>query len=82
MREGENPETGNVNGYRKLTDEELSAINRIKEAGNGTIAKLLEEVGADPALNADKRALALANTKFEEAFFYLVKAVAKPTTRF
>lgn len=73
-RPGENPHSHNVSGYRTMTDGEVEAINAIKE-DERRIANLLlqlEPFGPDP------RCMAIARTKFEEAFMFAVKAIAKP----
>lgn len=72
-REGENPHSHNISGYRTMSDDDVAAINRLKELER-EVANVLFVIGEDP----DPRCLAIAKTKFEEAFMFAVKAIAKP----
>lgn len=65
-----------ISGYRDLSAYEIDQINYIKglEREVASYWRLM----VDPNQDTDKRQLALAKTKFEEAFMHFVKAVAKP----
>lgn len=86
---GENPEVENVSGYRKLTDEELHLINKIKAHGP-VLEQLLtdiselatkrhfSEVGGNPHFNDTQRNLALGKTNIQQGYMWLIRAVAAP----
>lgn len=75
MREGENPHSHNVSGYRKMSDVD-NWINLVKaeERLLAGMVKRVEETTSD----VDGRCIAIAKTRFEEAFMFLVEAIAKP----
>ncbi len=63
-----------ISGYRDLSEDEITAINQLKE-----LEELLT-VALDNLLHApDPRHLAIAKTHFETGFMYAIKAIAKPT---
>ena len=62
-----------VNGYRQLTEYEISRINGIKDLG--FCIELLEK---DPEI--DKRWLAIAKTDLQKGIMFLVRSIARPTT--
>jgi hypothetical protein len=67
-----------VKGYRDLSEDEISLMNRIK-AFEGEVADLLKEL--DAAASGDPTAgrwASLARTNLETGFMYAVKSVAKP----
>lgn len=70
LRPGENPEVGNVSGYRKLDDNELHLINKIKAHGP-VLEQLLADVDTLLAQRLVKAESALekanANGQFQEA---------------
>lgn len=74
-------EVTDIKGYRTLSPDEISLINSMKS----NEARMLEEIddmerrvkrGSGEAYNL--RSLALARTKFQEGFMWLVRAVARP----
>lgn len=74
-RPGENPNSHNVSGYRKMADHEVEAINALKQLE----LKVAAELNAIDALSGhDKRCAALAKTHMEIAFMFAVKAIARP----
>lgn len=78
-RPGENPMVGKVSGYRVLTQKELDLVNDIKAVGP-LIESLLERARTvRPVTDADDaRLIALGRTNFQQAAFWLIRAVAKP----
>ena len=86
LREGENPMAGNVSGYRKLSDDELKLVNRLKARGReladdlalveALIASRNEQHGAPDA--EAYRALALGKTNIQQGYMWLIRAVAAP----
>jgi hypothetical protein len=67
-----------ISGYRDLTEDEISMMNRIK-AFEREAADLLKEL--DAAASGDPTAgrwASLARTNLETGFMYAVKSVAKP----
>lgn len=64
-----------IKGYRELSQEEIEAINRIKEEGQ----RIGELIGQHFVANtADARWLAIARTHLQEGFMAWVRAYAKP----
>ena len=66
-----------IKGYRKLSEEELDAINAIKEM-EVLVACGVAELYALPGVN--QRDLALARTHFEDGCIRAVRAVARPVS--
>jgi hypothetical protein len=64
-----------ISGYRKLTDQDIDNINRVKDAER-SVGDLWRELSQLEGV--DKRWAALAKTKFQEAFMALNRAVVKP----
>lgn len=86
LRSGENPEVENVSGYRKLDDNELHLINKIKAHG-----PVLEQLLADVEELIKQRTatygtpdgehyrnLALGKTNIQSGYMWLIRAVAAP----
>lgn len=67
-----------ISGYRDLSQDEIDDINYIKSIERDVAS--FWRILLDPNKDTDKRELALAKTKFEEAFMHFVKAVAKPNS--
>lgn len=85
LRPGENPEVENVSGYRKLDDNELHLINKIKAHGpvlEQLLADVEELVNMRPPgefhRNADLRCLHLGKTNIQQGYMWLIRAVAAP----
>lgn len=66
-----------ITGYRDLTQEEIDAMNAVKEFEKFGAA-LLRTLGTIPDVNT--RDLALARTHLEDACIRAVRAVARPAT--
>ena len=69
-----------IMGYRELTSEEVSEINRVKDTER-KVAELWQVVTAAEKL-ADRRWAAVAKTHFQEGFSALVRAIARPDDPF
>lgn len=84
-RPGENPEVGNISGYRKLSQDELNLVNRLKADGvdlKQTLS-LIEGVIRESSTTSEQqgermRALALGKTNLQQAYMWLIRAVAAP----
>jgi hypothetical protein len=65
-----------IKGYRELSQDEIDAMNKIKEAGAaiGTIVELLDMV---PEI--DKRWVSIGRTHLQEGLMALTRSIAKPT---
>lgn len=70
-----------ISGYRDLSQQEIDAINRIKEA-EIKLGELWSELAVDLKDSVNFRWLNIAKTHFEEGFSAFVRAVAKPEERF
>lgn len=64
-------------GYRELSEEDIAAMNRIKQYGR-EIEILLQDIGNRP--DVDLRWVAIAKTDFQTGFMALTRSVARPTT--
>lgn len=65
-----------IKGYRELDEDEIAAMNRIKEQGQ-MLGDLISEFEAGSI--ADKRWLAIAKTDLQKALMWLTRSIAKPT---
>lgn len=66
-----------IKGYRDLSEQEISLMNRIKEHGAET-EKLLEEIKTIP--NIDQRWLSIGITDLQKGFMAVIRSIARPTT--
>lgn len=72
-----------IQDYRGLRQDEIDAINEIKQA-ELALGKLWESImDADgESFSADGRWMSIARTHFEQGFMAFVRAIAKPENRF
>lgn len=68
-----------ISGYRDLTQDEIDAINEVKQA-EVALGQLWRRVRELETL--DMRWASIAKTHFEEGFSALVRSIAKPEPRF
>lgn len=68
-----------IDGYRDLTQAEIALMNRIK-AAETELGTLWTDVSRHGGL--DMRWFDIARTHFEEGFMAMVRAVARPESRF
>lgn len=66
-----------ISGYRELSQEEIDAMNSIKELASA-VGILVEELEDNPSL--DQRWVAIAKTDLQKGFMAAVRSVAQPTT--
>lgn len=66
-----------LNGYRKLSEEELRLANEVKTMGS-YVELLIDRLAARPDI--DKRWVAIARTELQQGFMALTRAVTKPTS--
>ncbi|HBS7130054.1 TPA: hypothetical protein MAO71_002098 [Klebsiella pneumoniae] len=85
MSEAKPQDGSTVKGYRKLSEAEIEAMNRLKELSRNFIRELrgiqLDLLPQDPVLSdrtAAYRSAALATTKMQEACMWGCRAVARP----
>jgi hypothetical protein len=64
-----------VKGYRKLSDEDIADMNRVKDMEK-KVGELWRELSQFEDI--DKRWLAIAKTHLQEGFMAFVRAIAKP----
>ena len=64
-----------ISGYRELSQEEIDAMNAIKDNA-AKVGKELEALAQMPGI--DKRALAIAKTDLQTGFMWAVRAIAQP----
>lgn len=65
-----------IKGYRDLSQEEIDAMNSIKEEGE-RLKAIIDGIEAEIP-EADKRWLAIARTDLQKGIMGLVRAVARP----
>ena len=66
-----------ISGYRELSQQEIDAMNSIKELASA-VGVLVEELEDNPSL--DQRWVAIAKTDLQKGFMAAVRSVAQPTT--
>lgn len=66
-----------ISGYRELNQQEIDAMNSIKEAATD-IGNLVEQISQ--VSGVDQRWLSIARTDLQKGFMSFVRAVAQPTT--
>ena len=66
-----------ISGYRELSQEEIDAMNSIKELASA-VGILVEEL--EDNLSLDQRWVAIAKTDLQKGFMAAVRSVAQPTT--
>lgn len=74
-----------VKGYKRMTDEQIETINKIKEHG-AALQELIEDLrgrgaekdGLDPTLHTNGRWLAEGRTDLQKGIMSLVRSVANP----
>lgn len=64
-----------IKGYRDLSQEEINAMNTIKQKGE-ELSQLIADL--DIMLDTDKRWLAIGETHLQQGIMSLVRSVAKP----
>lgn len=66
-----------ITGYRDLTEEEITAMNNVKEIGAmvGEVIAALEATGG-----IDQRWVAIAKTDLQTGFMAAIRAIAQPTS--
>jgi hypothetical protein len=66
-----------VSGYRPQAPEAVATVNASKELEEHVL-RLIDEIGDDAALAADRRWLAIGRTAIEQGFMAVNRAVFKP----
>jgi hypothetical protein len=64
-----------IKGYRDLSEEEIAAMNKVKEAGV-ELEKLVLYLGS--LEDTDKRWVAIGQTDLQKGIMALVRSIAKP----
>lgn len=68
-----------IKGYSKLNEEQIGEMNVCKEAEN-LVGLLWWQLSEKPI--SDKRMLAIAKTKFQEAFMWMNRSIEQPVDFF
>lgn len=66
-----------LNGYRKLSEEEVALANEVKRMGS-YVELLVEKLTSRPGI--DQRAIAIARTELQTGFMWLTRGITKPTS--
>ncbi len=66
-----------IKGYRDLSIEEITLMNKVKAKGE-ELAELLEEIKANPTV--DQRWLAIGKTDLQTGLMAVTRSIAQPTT--
>ena len=64
-----------ISGYRDLSTEEISIMNKIKACEKDVLA-LIQETHNTPGANT--RSAAIARTEIQTGFMWLIRAIARP----
>ena len=64
-----------IKGYRELNEQEIAAMNQIKELA-ALVGDIVEEMKANEA--CDQRWVAIGATDLQKGFMALTRSVAKP----
>lgn len=71
-----------IQGYRDLRQDEIDAINEIKQAELALGGLWKSVMDGDDSFSADGHWMSIAKTHFEQGFMAFVRAIAKPENRF
>ncbi len=63
-----------IKGYRELSENDISRMNRLKEQEQVILGELEIALGA----KADPRWIAIAKTDLQKGFMAAIRAIAKP----
>lgn len=66
-----------IKGYRDLSQEEIDAMNHVKDAGNA-LGAIIAQLEAIPDL--DHRFIAIGKTDIQKGLAMLIRGIAQPTT--
>jgi len=66
-----------ISGYRDLSQFEIDAMNRIKDAGNA-LGALIEDLQTQPGL--DQRFVALGKSDIQKGLAMVIRGIAQPST--
>ena len=66
-----------INGYKELTDKEISVINDIKQLAN-LIGQMVTEMEKTDGI--DQRWLAIGKTDLQKGFMSVIRSIAKPNS--
>lgn len=66
-----------LNGYRKLSEEEIALANEVKRMGS-YVELLVEKLTSRPGI--DQRAVTIARTELQTGFMWLTRGITKPTS--
>lgn len=66
-----------ISGYRDLSQQEIDAMNRIKDAGNA-LGALIEDLQTQPGL--DQRFVALGKSDIQKGLAMVIRGIAQPST--
>lgn len=66
-----------ITGYRNLSQEEIDAMNKVKELG-AEIKRVTDEIAAIP--NIDRRWLSIGITDLQKGCMAVTRSIAQPTT--
>lgn len=70
--------TNEIKGYRKLTDEQVTAINTFKNIESDLLTKIAQIYNISVNLHLDERWKSIAITHFQQGFMALNRSIAKP----
>ena len=77
-RPNPNPSGDKISGYRKLPEDDVAAINAVKEVENA-LGDMLEVMRGDNSI--DQRWLSIARIDLQKGFMALLRSIAKPESR-
>lgn len=66
-----------IKGYRDLSQQEIDAMNAVKDAGNA-LGAIIEHLEKQPSL--DHRFIAIGKTDIQKGLAMLIRGIAQPST--
>lgn len=66
-----------IKGYRDLSQQEIDAMNSIKDAGNA-LGAIIEHIEKQSGL--DQRFIAIGKTDIQKGLAMLIRGIAQPST--
>lgn len=65
--------------YRDLSEEEIAAMNKLKELA-AEVGEIISQMEDDEHATLDQRWVAIAKTDLQKGFMAVIRAIAQPTS--
>lgn len=73
-----------IKGYRELREDDIAAINQVKQRVNqvkqraAELGDLIDSLADDEVIAVDQRWLAIGKTQLQQGFMSVTRSIAKP----